>query len=181
MGAWVVLALSVAALCYWLFSYRRLKKLHGAALAKYNAGAFKEVVEPGPDENFVYVTRLARELESRKGVLAIAMPTPSGGVALHHINKNGTFSSRGPYFVSRLSHNWRLSGRRHLVKVLRGKNGCGFEPDHYNQSGIITERGVAVVEYDTPEYGSLGLYAFVEVQRRAQQIAAADRAKSRAG
>lgn len=179
MGAWVVFALIAAALSYWLVSYLRLRKRFGAALVAYNAGAFVDVIEPAADERFVYVTRLAREIESKKGVLAIVVPTQSSGMALHHINKNGTFSTKGPYYVSRHSHNWRVTGKTHLVKVLRGKRGWGFKPDHYNQTGTISEKGVAILEYNTDKYFPLGLYDFVELQHRTQQNTPSDVAKPR--
>ncbi len=97
------------------------------------------------------------------------MPAQGGGLALYHINKNGTFSAKGPYYVSPYSLSWRLSGRTHLIRVLRDKKGWGFQPDHYNQTGVISEKGVAVLEYDTDKYFPSGLYDFVEMQQRAKQ------------
>jgi hypothetical protein len=150
-----------AALGYYFYSHKRLKARYGEALAAYNSGAFNEIIEPSPDERFVCVTRLGREVESNKGVKAILMAAQGRGIALHQINKNGTFSTKGPYFVSWYSRNWRLTGATHLVKVLRGK-GWGFPPDHYHQNGRITEKGVSVLEYNTSRYRPLGLSEFAE-------------------
>lgn len=173
-----LLALGAAAI---VRSYRRLKKLYGEAQAKYNAEAFTEIVEPGPDERYELVTRLAPEIVSKKGVKAIGVRTSSRGVAIHHINQNGTFSAKGPYFVSRYSYNWRRTGVTHLVKVLRGKSRWGFAPDHYNQTGVIVEKGVAIVEYNTHRHGRLDIWDFAEKIGKAQQGAPADAPALRAG
>jgi hypothetical protein len=173
-GTLVLLGLLALVAAAILRSYRRLKRLHGAAQAAYNAEAFKEVVEAGPDARYDLVTRLASELERKKGVKAIAVRTSSYGVAIHHINQNGSFSAKGPYFVSRYSHNWRRTGATHLVKVLRGKGRWGFAPDHYNQTGVILEKGAAIVEYNTQQHGQLDIWDFAERFGKAQQGAPAD-------
>lgn len=165
-----LLALVAAAI---LRSYRRVKRLYGAAQAAYNAEAFKEIVEAGADARFELVTRLASELESKKGVKAIAVRTSSYGAAIHHINQNGSFSAKGPYFVSRYSNNWRCTGATHLVKVLRGKGRWGFAPDHYNQTGVVLEKGVAIVEYNTEQHDQLDIWDFAERFGNAQLGASA--------
>ncbi len=60
-----------------------------------------------------YVTRLAAEVESKKGQKAILVQTLERGTAVHHINQNGTSSAKDPYFVSWRSGNWRHTGRTH--------------------------------------------------------------------
>jgi hypothetical protein len=114
-----------------------------------------------PDEHFSYVTRLATEIVSRRGQKAVFVQSVDGGTAIQHINQNGTFSAKGPYFISWRSQNWRPTGRRHLVKMLRGKGGWGVKPDHYNQSGIIREKGIAVLEYGTERHPPLDIRDFV--------------------
>jgi hypothetical protein len=114
---------------------RRLLATYGEEFRAYNASAFTELIEEIPDERCHYVTRLAAEIESRKGQKAVRVLSPDGA-AIHHINQNGSFSSKGPYYISARSGNWKPTGRRHLVKVLRGKGGHGFKPDH----GCVTQR-----------------------------------------
>jgi hypothetical protein len=144
---------------------RRLMARYGDALRAYNSAAFTPVVEPSHDEHFEFVARLAPELKSKKGQRAIAVMTQDGGSnAIHHINQNGTFSAKGPYFISWRSGNWQPTKTTHLVKVLRGKGGWGFKPDHYNQQGIIREKGVAVLEYATAKYSPVTIRQFAERQ-----------------
>jgi len=166
----LVIAGIAAVVGYNIYSYRRLKSQFGEALVAYNAGAFIELVELHPDERVTYVTRLAPEIESKKGVKAVSMAPIGGGLAIHHINKNGTFSKKGPYFV-RWGHpsNWRSTGSTHLVKVIRGKGGNGFPPDHYKQTGIIREKGVAILEYGTKRYRALSLREFADRQKALQR------------
>jgi hypothetical protein len=145
---------------------RRLLARYGSEFHAYNAAAFGEVIEPSPHEHFNYVTRLASELESKKGQRAISVLTLGPGTAIQHINRDGTFSAKGPYFISWRTQNWRHTGKRHLVKVLRGKGGFGFKPDHYKQDGIIREKGVAIVEYGTAHYPPLSIRDYVANRRR---------------
>src|ERR1039457_2988192 len=167
MTAYVIVALWAALVAsvigYRVYSQKRLQSRFGDALAAYNAGAFREIIEPGPDERVVYATRLAEEVESAHGVKAIYVATEDRGLAIHQINRNGTFSKKGPYFVRWFPRNWRPTGAVHLVKVLRGKKG-GFPPDHYNQSGIIREKGIAILEYDTRRYRPLTISEFADRQ-----------------
>lgn len=165
----LVAAFIAAAVGYSTYSYRKLNARYGVALAEYNSQAFKELIEPSPEGRYLYVTKLASEVTSIKGVKAVPMVTQSRGTALHQINKDGTFSTKGPYFVSWRSGNWGVTGTTHLVKVLRGKQGWGFKPDHYKQDGLIIERGVAILEYNTKRYRPLGLREFAQQQINAQQ------------
>jgi hypothetical protein len=130
----------------------RLMARYGDAFVAYNGAAFTPVVEPSPQEHFEYVTRLAREIISKKGQRAISVIPLGTGTAIHHINQDGTFSAKGPYFISWRSANWRLTKTTHLVRVFRGKGGWGFKPDHYKQTGIIREKGIAILEYATTKY-----------------------------
>jgi hypothetical protein len=114
---------------------RRLTTLYGEELHAYNTTAFKEVTEDSPEEHFIYVTKLATEVASTRGQKAILVGTSENGTAIHHINQDGTFSAKGPYFISWRSGNWHRTGKTHLVKVLRGKGSWGMAPDHYNQGG----------------------------------------------
>jgi hypothetical protein len=141
---------------------RRLMARYGDALRAYNSTAFTPVIEPSSDEHFELVIRLAPELKSKKGQCAISVVTQGNGTAIHHINQNGTFSAKGPYFISWRSGNWRPTMTTHLIKVFRGKGSWGFKPDHYNQDGIIREKGVAVLEYATAKYSPVTIRQFAE-------------------
>jgi hypothetical protein len=161
-----LLALGASVIGYRIYLQKRLEDRYGDALVSYNAGAFKEILEPSLDERFLYVTKLAAEVESANGVKAIHLATEDRRLAIHQINKNGTFSTKGPYFVaSSCPSNWRPTGATHLVKVLRAREG-GFAPDHYDQSGIIREKGVAVLEYNTYRYRPLTIREFASQQTR---------------
>jgi len=147
---------------------RRLMARYGEELRVYNSGAFTPLVEASPHQHFDYVTRLAAEMISRKGQRAISVMTV--GLAIHHINQDGTFSAKGPYFVSWRSSNWQFTGRTHLVKVLRGQGGRGFKPDHSKQRGNIHERGIAVIEYPTTKYYALTIRQFAERQAASRSL-----------
>jgi hypothetical protein len=118
----LVLGSSAYAVLTYRRTTRRLMTLYGDEFRAYNAAAFKEIIEESPNENLNYVTRLATEVESKKGQ-QVNFVHSSDGAAIHHINQNGTFSAKGPYFVSVRSNNWRRTGRLHLVKVMRGRGG----------------------------------------------------------
>src|SRR6185437_7575266 len=167
---WVSLVVIGALVVYTVLRYRhnteKLLSKYGDELRAYNRAAFEEVVEESPDEHFSYVTRLATEIESRRGQRAVFVQSVDGGTAIQHINQNGTFSAKGPYFVSWRSQNWHPTGRRHLVKVLRGKGRWGVKPDHYNQRGIIREKGIAVLEYETERHPPLDIRDFVRQRRK---------------
>ncbi len=144
---------------------RRLLAQHGEQFRNYNDKAFRETIEPSPDERFQYVTRLAQELQSGKGQRAVPVGT-LGGFAIHHVNQDGSFSARGPYFISTRSRNWRSTGQTHLIKTVRGKGGNGFKPDHYKQDGIIREKGVQIVEYATKRHPPVDIRDFARLIER---------------
>jgi hypothetical protein len=171
MSPEVVFVLVIAGVvAYGILAYKRstqrLTVLYGEELRAYNAAAFTEIVEDSPDEHFSYVTRLAREVESKRNQRAIPVQTLERGTAIHHINQNGTFSAKGPYFISWRSGHWRETGRVHLVKVLRGKGSWGVAPDHYNQRGVIKEKGVLILEYNTERYPPLDIRDFARRKAR---------------
>src|SRR5450631_1913997 len=99
---WLLLGGGVACgVAVYRINTRRLMERYGDAFRAYNSAAFTPVIEdPKPEERFYFVTRLAPELQSRKGQRAVSMLTQDGGSAIHHINQNGTFSAKGPYFIS---------------------------------------------------------------------------------
>jgi hypothetical protein len=47
---------------------------------------------------------------------------------------------------------------------MRGKGGWGFKPDHYKQTGIIRERGIAILEYATAKHAPLSIREFAARQ-----------------
>lgn len=154
-----------AGILQYQLNTRRFLARYGDDFREYNNAAFRETVEPCADEHFTFVTRLADEFESKKGQRAIFVQTLGEGSAIQHINQNGTFSARGPYFISWRTSNWRRTGRRHLVKVQRGRGGWGFKLDHYNQKGVIRERGVAILEYATTRYPPVNIRDFVSIKK----------------
>lgn len=170
---WVILLIGggvALGIVVYRLNTRRLTLRYGDAFRSYNNAAFSPVIEPSPDEHFVYVTRLASEITSKKGQRAISVQTLGSGPAIQHINQNGTFSARGPYFISWRSGNWQATGATHLVKLLRGKGGWGFKPDHYKQDGIIREKGIAILEYETKKYPPISIREFAEHQARLMQL-----------
>lgn len=158
----IIAGLLVAGVAFYAYWRRKMQDRFGEAHAAYNANAFQEVVSPSPDERYVYVTRLATEYETKKGIRAVMMASTRRGIALHQINKDGSFSAKGPYFVSWYSRNWHPTGNTHLIKVLRGKGRWGFSPDHYNQTGHITEKGICIVECNTKLNRPLTLDEFID-------------------
>jgi hypothetical protein len=68
---------------------------------------------------------------------------------------------QGPYFISWNARRWKPTGRQPVVKVLRGKGSWGVKPDHYKQTGIVREKGVAILEYGTQKYPPVGIRDFV--------------------
>jgi hypothetical protein len=168
MTLWLGLLIGGAAVAATVAYYGRdtdrLMERYGDAFRAYNSAAFTPIVDPSPHEHMEYVTRLAAELISKKGQRAIAVMPREPGNAIHHVNQDGTFSAKGPYFVSWRSGNWRRTGSTHLVKVLRGKGSWGFKPDHYKQTGLIREKGVAILEYATTRYAPVSIREFVARQ-----------------
>ena len=159
----------IAAIAWFVYAhYERgqLMNQYGEKLRAYNAGAFKEIVQDSGDPHYEIVTRLAVEMQSSKGQKAILIKT--NGAAIHHINQNGTFAAKGPYFISGYTRNWNRTGVVHLVKVMRGKGGRGFPPDHYNQTGAISERGIEIVEYNTRRYPPMDIREFVDKKIKPQ-------------
>ena len=165
IAALFIVGIAAAAVGLRIFSNKKLRVRYGEAHAAYNAAAFSEILEPCADDRFLYVTRLAEEIESTKGVKALAVATFERGLAIHQIHKDGTFAKKGPYFIRWNSRNWRRTGVVHLVKVFRGTRGFGFAPDHYNQRGVIREKGVAILEYNTCRYRPLTLREFASQKR----------------
>lgn len=170
---WILTASAIGTVTWIVLAYRRntrrLMALYGDEYRAYNSHAFRDIVEPSPKDGFEFVTRLATEVASRKGQRAIIVRCLERALAIHHINRDGTFSAKGPYFVSTYTGNWRRTGKKHLVKLLRGKGGWGFSPDHYNQTGVISERGVAVLEYDTSRFAPVTIREFVSLRSNAQK------------
>jgi hypothetical protein len=167
MEFWLIVGLAVGAIITVLVVASRRERLraYGDAWRQYNAGAFHTTVEASHDERFEIVTRLADELTTGKGQLAVSMKGDRGW-ALHHVNKNGTFAKRGPYYVSMYRGTWQPTGRKLLIRTLRGKKRFGFHPEHYLQRGIVYEKGLAVLEYGTQRYPPMSLGEFVAMQRR---------------
>ena len=136
----------------------------GADFAKYNEGAFREVRTDSTDPRFWTIERLAMEVASKSGQLAVAVT--ADGTALHHINRNGTFSKKGPYYVSRQTRHWRPTGRRHLIRTQRGKGGWGFQSSNPGQGAGIHEMGVAVLEYDTKRYPPVTIWDYPAIHAK---------------
>jgi hypothetical protein len=169
MTEWIPLLAVAALIAIGSLLYRsrtlQLLERYGTEFKTYNDAAFRQIVEESPDANFQFVTRLASEVQSKRGQRAILMPCLDRGTAVQHINQDGTFSAKGPYFVSLQSGRWKLTGSRHLVKVIRGTRSGGFKPDHYKQSGFILEKGVAILEYGTNRYPPVKIREFVKLHR----------------
>jgi hypothetical protein len=171
--SWTVLLAALIVVLAVVINYkrntRRLLALYGEQFRNYNEKAFVESIEPSPDERFQYVIRLAAELQSAKGQRAVSVRIGGAGFAIHHINQNGTFSAKGPYFVSMYTRNWRSTGQTHLIKTVRGKGGYGFKPDHYKQDGVIREKGVQILEHGTQRYPPIDIRDFARIMERRRE------------
>src|SRR5688500_16269544 len=54
----------------------------------------------GGDEQYCLILRVAEEWSSQSGRCAVSMQHGQGsGIVVHEVNKNGTFSTKGPYFI----------------------------------------------------------------------------------
>jgi hypothetical protein len=92
----------------------------------------------------------------------VANADPRIGLALFGGGGDGgTFSAKGPYFIS-----WRSGNGSHEDKAPRQspsrERQLGFKPDHYNQDGVIREKGVAVIEYATKKCAPVTIRQFAE-------------------
>jgi len=152
------IVLALGAVGFWLNGRRRQAR-YGRAFHAYNEEAFVPIVEPAPDKNFLYVTRLAHEFKNEVGQRAISVAIVGSGMAVHHINHDGTFTTQGPYFIAWRSRYWHSTGAKHIVKTIRGKEGWGFKPDHPNQDGTIREKGIAILEYYTQRHSPIAHFA----------------------
>lgn len=161
------IAVVLVAVGYWWWAKRRLMATLGADFAKYTEGAFKEVCVDSEDPKFWRVERLASEVRSKTGQLAVAVA--ADGVAFHHINQNGTFSKKGPYYVSRQTNRWLPTGRRHLIRTYRGKKGWGFQSSNPGQGAGIREMGIAVLEYDTKRYPPVDIWDYSTIHTKQHQ------------
>ncbi|MBJ6802763.1 hypothetical protein [Geomonas propionica] len=121
-------------------------------LADYNKHAFCPTKRDYAEGLWI-CDRLADEIRSSGGKVAVALSRPStySGTPIHEINKNGTFSSKAPYFVSRSTNNWNQSGKRHLIQTLYSKTNLGFKTSN-KDSGVTPEVGIAIVEYNTDKF-----------------------------
>jgi hypothetical protein len=151
-------AIVVALVGYWWWAKRRLMATLGADFARYNEGAFKEVCVDSNDPRYWMVDRLGNEVRSKAGQLAV--PVAADGAALHHINQNGTFSKKGPYYIPRQTSNWRPTGQRHLIRTFRGKSNWGFQSSNPGQGAGIREMGIAILEYNTKRYPPVDIWDY---------------------
>ncbi|MGE4297733.1 MAG: hypothetical protein AB7E47_06860 [Desulfovibrionaceae bacterium] len=138
--------------------FRKPDKLHEEISKLYNELAFCSTTEPTNDSRIISQFRLTEELVSSRGIRAISVNTGRPySCAIHQFNKNGSFSTKSPYYISYRSGNWRISGIRHIVQLHISKdNNYGFEVSGVN-SGVVREIGVRVIEYDTKQHMALNL------------------------
>jgi hypothetical protein len=144
----------------YLYSKKRhsdLSERYASILSKYNDNAFRTSSEDKDDGSCVCI-RLADEMVSSGGKRAVSMQRPDrySGVPLHEINQNGTFSSRQPYFISKYSHKWNRSGKRHVIQTLRSKTNSLFKTSNQTP-GAIQEIGMKILEYDTYKFPPITL------------------------
>jgi hypothetical protein len=163
----IFIAVVLVVVGYWWWAKRRLMAALGADFAKYNEGAFKETRVDSSDPRYWMIERLALEFRSKAGQLAVSVA--ADGAALHHINQNGTFSKKGPYYVSRRTRNWRATGRSHLIRTFRGKGSWGFQSSNPGQGAGIHEMGIAVLEYDTKRYPPVDIWDYSTIHSRQNQ------------
>ena len=140
-----------------------LLKIYSLQWIEYNKYAHVTTRYPyEQNSDYEVVVKMAREVVTSKGQLAVIVRC-NRGLAIQHINVNGNFSKKGPYFISRGSGNWNLTGRNHIIKVLSSKWLANIKSSNPYQDEGILETGLSIVEFDTKEYFKLDIYDFVKL------------------
>nr|MBB4248023.1 hypothetical protein [Rhodocyclus tenuis] len=157
MNDWLVLFVAIAVSFFlwgrpFLKRQRKVRDTYEAAWKLYEKECgFLPISEPfSQGENRgVWVTRIALELRHNNGRLGVAVSNGSrNGLAVHELNKDGSFSKRGPYFTKAFGR-WTQTGNRHVVRFIRAKGGY-FKSSNPNQGGgEIHEQALNLIEPNT--------------------------------
>lgn len=157
MAVWMILgAFVVLLVIHEATAEERARQRLGAEYDEYVKGAFEPQRQSGPRGTTV-VTRIAAEVISaggRKAVVLDAPRRPDGkprSTVVHEVNKDGTFSKKGPYFINWYRRNWSTTGQKHVIKTLAAPKSGGFEASNPG-GGTVPEIGVQVVEWNTEKY-----------------------------
>jgi hypothetical protein len=157
MAFWLVIGvLLLLSYVLWATADNRAAKRLGDEYDRYAAGAFKPI-DRILDNGSSVIIRVAPEVVSKSGRRALLLDAPKQwdgrprSTVVHEFNKNGTFSARGPYFISWYRGNWTQTGRKHLVEIMRAPKGRGFTASNAG-GGSIPEIALRVVEWNTDKY-----------------------------
>jgi len=161
LGAWAASAIILEG----FVKPRRWRREYLKDWQSHDAAAFHPSRTPmGGDEQHCRVRRVADEWRSQSGRCAVRIKHGQGsGIVVHEVNKNGTFSGKGPYFIKNTPRIWEPTGRRHIVET-------EVDPRRFvttNPSGGRTgERGLRVLEFDTKHYAPMSLRQYGEWRDR---------------
>lgn len=91
-------------------------------------------------------------LANARGRLALKVAHNSfGNWAVHEINKDGSFSQSGPYWIKSRQDTWRSNGQYAEVVLLLARDGTHFKIKHPYQDGGVHRIGFKVVDFNTPK------------------------------
>lgn len=158
LGTWVVLGALLLGLVAYFARRAVLLSRYRTQWQAHNSKAFREQIQTSQLDGFDEVETLVIELRNRNGGLAVLL---NGGV--HQLNEDLSFVANGPFFPDR--NNWVRTGRRHIAKVLRGRNRRGFASSLSQQSGLIRERGVRLIEVDSQKQPPVTIFEFTKLER----------------
>lgn len=156
---WITIAfvalVSFAALHTYVLTPARWRKQYGSDWQSYNAEAFHPQRISSDNPHRYSLHRVAEELQSDSGRLAVSLHHGQGsGIVVHELNRDGTFSARGPYFIKRSPCIWAPTGRHHIVEVEVFT--AGFKTTNPS-GGRSNEVGRRVLELNTGAHRPLTL------------------------
>ncbi|MBL9183024.1 MAG: hypothetical protein JNN17_12865 [Verrucomicrobiaceae bacterium] len=154
----------------WLFGRKKSNKparTWRKAWAAWNLNSHpSQLLHDDPQSGHRIHSEIRSEVVSKGGKRAIlvGMAWHGRSMAVHEFNSSG-MPSRGPYYVK--SGNWKLSGRRHVAKVAKAKDGYSFESSHPTQNGGgIPTQLIMITEFDTEKNEPFDYDAFVALAEK---------------
>lgn len=154
----------------WLFGRKKSNKparTWRKAWAAWNLNSYpSQLLHDDPQSGHRIHSEIRSEVVSKGGKRAIlvGMAWHGRSMAVHEFNAGG-MPSRGPYYVK--SGNWKSSGRRHVAKVAKAKDGYSFESSHPTQNGGgIPTQLIMITEFDTEKNEPFDYDAFVALAEK---------------
>lgn len=154
----------------WLFGRKKSNKparTWRKAWAAWNLNSYpSQLLHDDPQSGHRIHSEIRSEVVSKGGKRAIlvGMAWHGRSMAVHEFNSGG-MPSRGPYYVK--SGNWKSSGRRHVAKVAKAKDGYSFESSHPTQNGGgIPTQLIMITEFDTEKNEPFDYDSFVALAEK---------------